>query len=135
MFADLLVKAEQKRQAGKQKEIRKKEVLNLFKSLAEKAEPELSAIFKTIKIRDDVMAGNIMASHKQKEWLSDREMDVYVIDICSYLKDDPYIYVGNGYNRHYPLNIPFKWDMTNAQLTIIYQNALRAMVSKALRLS
>jgi len=137
MFVDLLEKADQKKQTTMARETRKKEILNLFKSLAEKTESELRGIFKTIKICDSYDTGNIIVSRKQKDikWLSENEIYTYVVDICSYPKDNPYIYAGDGYNRYHPTNIPFKWDMTNAQLTIIYNNALRTMVSKALHLN
>jgi len=133
MFNDLLIKADQQKEVNETKKARKEEVLNLFKSLAEKAELELSYIFQTIRIFDGYHSGNIAVRYSvvDPKRLSINDLYAYVIDIY-HVGNEPFLRVGSG-SQFDQKKIPFSFDMTNTQLTILYNNALRAMVARALQ--
>jgi len=133
MFNDLLIKADQQKEVNEAKKARREDVLNLFKSLAEKAEFELSCIFQTIRIFDGYHSGNIAFRYSvvDPRRLSISDLYAYVIDIY-HVGNEPFFRVGSG-SEFDKIKIPFSFDMTNTQLTILYNNALRAMVARALK--
>jgi len=136
MFNDLLVKADQQKGINEIKKARKEEVLNLFKSLAEKAKPELDQIFGTVKILTGYNTGSVIIKNgktnsRELQFLSKGNIYCFEIDIYGIGKE-PFLKVGSG-SPYDKIEIPFFFDMTNTQLTILYNNALRAMVARALK--
>lgn len=131
MFRDLLVKAEMKKEESDKRVLRREEINKLFYKLAKNVEMDLKQIFKTVKIDDK---GKIICSNSPEAY----EHDVYSY-ICK-----PELYTtfsqiksgkgGEGYG-YTPYNkIPINENMTNTQLTLLYTNAIRCMVSYALKL-
>jgi hypothetical protein len=129
LLADVIKKAEEKENARNAFLQRKKEVEQLFVDIAKKHKEELETISKHVEVSK---FGEIV---RLAEYPKSFSSSAYKIEISSTRIDGKRYTLNIGLNANSASGskkIPFDYNSTNIQLTLLFENALRLLASMKL---
>jgi hypothetical protein len=139
LLADVVKRAEEKQNAVNATHVRKEEVEQLFLSICYKHMTEFKSIFKVVETKDAINNNDrcygalIRIADRPTSWSSDG-WKIAISDTYNRKTWEKDVSLRVGYNAgtYDGKKIPFDYNQTDVQLTLLFENALRLLASMKL---